>query len=520
LLIFPFPVLKPGASEEYLNYIFTNKWKDVEKEINEIKEKLDGFENRLKVLESDYPKIRELLDKMSQINTDINLVKNDIEFLMKEVKELKDKFDLLEKEVGKLKLSQQVQGVFAIADSNKFAEGSLYSYSNVRVKNGRLMIRVENSYYQIVETGGFGNSANKGMNELRKRGIVVLNGPRGIGKSTLAASVIWNLFDKGNIRLVVRVEDLSHRNQLSFFKTFIEKYHEKYEEPSDSLLVLYDPSSTTFYETTKGEVDVSPVNDTVNNIFDIISCDKKVKLLIVLPTDMYSAMSKDVMEKLDEYRLDISLNQVEFLKEVIKVYSCNEDPNNCCNKLSDEDFNWLAEEVAKYEEGYTLIARLVGMELTKSGCNVDNIRRMIEESEHKASTFIAGFINKWFYVIDDKGQVNSKRVNALAEILAIRRYFNWFSPGDPILTKGIIKLIDNVNEPEKEMSDEMINWLVYRQHDLIEDTIERLLNGEDLGEASKPWKRLVIRTNMPKITNKDEAIKYFLKNKKYGEKFF
>jgi len=170
LLIFPFPVLKPGASEEYLNYIFTNKWKDVEKEINEIKEKLDGFENRLKVLESDYPKIRELLDKMSQINTDINLVKNDIEFLMKEVKELKDKFDLLEKEVGKLKLSQQVQGVFAIADSNKFAEGSLYSYSNVRVKNGRLMIRVENSYYQIVETGGFGNSANKGMNELRKRG--------------------------------------------------------------------------------------------------------------------------------------------------------------------------------------------------------------------------------------------------------------------------------------------------------------------------------------------------------------
>jgi hypothetical protein len=45
-----------------------------------------------------------------------------------------------------------------------------------------------------------------------------------------------------------------------------------------------------------------------------------------------------------------------------------------------------------------------------------------------------------------------------------------------------------------------------------------LLNGEDLGEASKPWRS--IRTNMPKITNEDEAVKYFRKKrKKYGEKF-
>jgi uncharacterized protein YoxC/energy-coupling factor transporter ATP-binding protein EcfA2 len=515
--------LKPGSSEEYLNYIFTNKWKDVEKEINEIKEKLDGVENRLKVLESDYPKIKELLDKMSQINADINLVKNDIEFLMKEVKELKLKFDLLEKEVRELELRQQVQGVFAIADSNKFAKGSLYSYSNVRVKNSKLMIRVENSYYQIVETGGFGNSANRSMDKLRKKGIIVLNGPRGIGKSTLAASVIWNLFEKGDIRLVVKVEDLLYRNQLSLFETFIEIYHEKYEEFFGSLLVLYDPSPTTFYETTKGDVNVSPINNTVNNLFDIISRDKKVKLLIVLPTDMYSAMSKDVMEKLDEYRLDISLNHVEFLKEVIKAYSCNESPNNCCNKLSDNDFNQLASEVAKYEEGYTLIARLIGMELTKSDCNVDDIKRMIEKSEYKASAFIAGFINKWFNVIDDKGQVNIKRINALADILAIRRPFAKLRvcslsskpvlyPAFPILTKGIVELIDNVKGSEKKMSDEMINWLIRGSHDLIENTIERLLNGEDLGEASEPWRSI----SVPKM-NTLEAVKYFINE--YGETF-
>jgi hypothetical protein len=491
--------LKPGASEEYLNYIFTNKWKDVENEINEIKNNLNSFENRLKTLEGDYPKIKELLDKMSQINADINLIKDNIEFLMKEVKELKLKFDLLK---------QQVQGKFVIADSDEFAEGSLYR--NVRVKNGRLMIRVENSYYQIVETGGFGNSVNRGIDVLGKRGIVVLNGPRGVGKSTLVASVIWNLFEKGDIGLVVKVESLSDRDQLSLFKTFIEKYHEKYEEFLSSLLVLYDPSSTTFYETTKGDVNVSPINDTVNNLFDIISCDKKVKLLIVLPTDIYNAMGKDIREKLDRYRLDVSLNQVEFLKEVIKAYSCNESPNNCCNKLSDDDFNQLAEEIAEYEEGYTLIARLVGMELAKSGCNVDDIKRMIEKSEHNASIFIVSYIKSFFDVVDDN------RVRALVEIFALRRPFVYMlSAESPILTRGIVEIIRRVNDP-RQMSPEMINWLVYRQHDLIENTIKRLLDGEDLGGASEPW-RFVIRTNMPKITSAHEAVEYFIN--KYGKEF-
>jgi GTPase SAR1 family protein len=491
--------LKPGASEEYLNYIFTNKWKDVENEINEIKNNLNSFENRLKTLEGDYPKIKELLDKMSQINADINLIKDNIEFLMKEVKELKLKFDLLK---------QQVQGKFVIADSDEFAEGSLYR--NVRVKNGRLMIRVENSYYQIVETGGFGNSVNRGIDVLGKRGIVVLNGPRGVGKSTLVASVIWNLFEKGDIGLVVKVESLSDRDQLSLFKTFIEKYHEKYEEFLSSLLVLYDPSSTTFYETTKGDVNVSPINDTVNNLFDIISCDKKVKLLIVLPTDIYNAMSKDIREKLDRYRLDVSLNQVEFLKEVIKAYSCNESPNNCCNKLSDDDFNQLAEEIAEYEEGYTLIARLVGMELAKSDCNVDDIKRMIEKSEHNASVFIVSYIKSFFDVVDDN------RVRALVEIFALRRPFVYMQSAEsPILTRGIVEVIRRANDP-RQMSPEMINWLVYRQHDLIENTIKRLLDGEDLGRVSEPW-RFVIRTNMPKITSAHEAVEYFIN--KYGKEF-
>jgi len=82
--------LKPGASEEYLNYIFMNKWKDVENEIKEIEKKLDGFEDRLKKLESEYPKIIQLLNELSQVNESIKLIKNEIEFLKERIERLEE----------------------------------------------------------------------------------------------------------------------------------------------------------------------------------------------------------------------------------------------------------------------------------------------------------------------------------------------------------------------------------------------------------------------------------------------
>jgi hypothetical protein len=63
------------------------------------------------------------------------------------------------------------------------------------------------------------------------------------------------------------------------------------------------------------------------------------------------------------------------------------------------------------------------------------------------------------------------------------------------------------------MNDEMVDWLIIRQHDLVENTIEKLLDGEDLGEASKPWRSIRI----PKIMSDIEVAKYFINN--YGEKF-
>jgi hypothetical protein len=429
-----------------------------------------------------------------------------IEDINKRITEVEEKVKMLEKSLERFK--QEVIAGINVANRDEFGKEKLYP--NIEVADGELKIGVDNEYYNVVEAGKFWSTINNVINKLEESRVVVLTGPRGIGKSVLAASVIWKLLDSGEVGLVARVDELNENND-SEFKRFIRNYSREFKTVFGRLLILYDPSSTKIYERERKKQPIpANINDTIE-LLTHFELTEDSMMLIVLPSDIYHNIpSEDTKKSLEQYRIEVELNDIEFLSEIIREYSAT-----CRNKLSENELSELASEVAKYEEGYTLIARLVGMELTKSNCNLDDIKRMIKESEHKASAFIAGFINKWFDVIDDRGQVNSKRINALAEILAIRRPFaESSSPNTPILTKGIAKLIERVNDSEKEMSDEMVNWLTRRSHDLIEDTIKRLLDGEDLEKASKPWRSI----SVPKITSVVEAVEHFVK--KYGETFF
>jgi SAM-dependent MidA family methyltransferase len=63
---------------------------------------------------------------------------------------------------------------------------------------------------------------------------------------------------------------------------------------------------------------------------------------------------------------------------------------------------------------------------------------------------------------------------------------------------------------------EKARWLSTRQNDLIEITIEKLLNGENLGKASEVWMR-IRRSIIAKITNSIEAVIHFIID--YGDQF-
>jgi gas vesicle protein len=434
------------------------------------------------------------------------------EELKKQVQEIKERIEEVEKNVELLK--KQVITDVIMADLAKFGEGEIYS--NVRVINEELKVLGDFGYCRIVRAGSFGNLVSEVEGRLGSSGFVVLVGPKGIGKSTLAATAIWDLLNSGKVGLVLRIKDLP---KIGDFRSFIENYLIELGKYFGDLLILYDPTGT--YEAVS-DVEVpnrltttvmnmlEAVKRTVENAKSIIGGEPtiKVKLLIVLSTDLYGTLSKEVRDKLENYKLDVSLNDIEFLAEIIREYSSG------CG-IGNKVLYGLAREVANFDSGHALIARLIGEELVRNKCNVGEVRELINSAENRAELFIAQYINKFFDVIDDN------RAKALVEIFALRRPFvDILSPGIPILTPGIVEIIRGSNDP-RQMTLEMVSWLVYRQHDLIEETIRKILDGKDLGEASNPWRKPKVIEKLREVSEKMRNVVnvriYFVKN--YGKDF-
>jgi hypothetical protein len=477
-----------------------------------------------------------------------------IDELERRVNEIEWRIKELEKKIELFRL--EVPAGIVTADVNDFAKGR--TYPNIKVENGELRIRVEDGYHSIVRAGKFNELVNEVRDELLKQGFVVVVGPKGIGKSTLAAAVIWELFMNSDIGLVARVDVLDLKNY-SELATFVENYGEKFSEHFGKLLILYDPVSTKAYEKVGIDTEApiqSNIERTIKNLVNSKSSKaSKPFTLIVLPSDVYNALSGEVKNALEGYRLDVSqvLINTEFLAELIREYSKTKDkPNGCA--LSDDVLSKLAGELAKFDSGHALIARLIGEELARSNCGVGKVEELINSAKGKAEAFIILHINGLFKVHE-----NPDTAKALVEIFALRRPFisavesddsipdtskflvkvyvlrspfiSAVKPGDPILTPGIVELIGEargVNILYGAEGEELRSWLAIWLHDLIEEAIGKLLDciegkGEGckvLGDALKPWKTTgvieLLRKVSEKVNDIDSAVEYFASN--YGKR--
>ena len=453
-----------------------------------------------------------------------------IDELEERVKEIEREIEKLEKNIELFR--QEERAVIVTADVGEFAKGRIYP--NIKVENGELRVRVEDGYHSIVRAGRFNELVNEVRDRLLKQGFVVVVGPKGIGKSTLAAAEIWKLFMNGDIGLVARVDVLDSENS-SEFTTFIENYGEKFSEHFGKLLILYDPVSTKAYE--RADIDVKApiqaniertIKDLMKVIKSISSEASKPLTLIVIPSDVYNALSEQRRNELEGYRLDVSqgLINTEFLAELIREYTrTKSNPNGCA--LSDRELSELAGELAKLDSGHALIARLIGEELARNNCSAREIKELISKAKGKAEAFIILHINGLFKFHEDPDTAK-----ALVEVFALRRPFvDSVRPGDPILTQGIVGLIGEERGAKilyGAEGGELRGWLAHRQHDLIEEAIKKLLKcivseGEEckeLGDALKPWKTRVVMESLrevsEKVSNVDSAVKYFASN--YGEK--
>jgi hypothetical protein len=229
------------------------------------------------------------------------------------------------------------------------------------------------------------------------------------------------------------------------------------------------------------------------------------------------------------YRLDVSqdLINTEFLTELIREYTrTKSNPNGCA--LSDRELSEIAGELAKFDSGHALIARLIGEELARSNCDVGKIEELISKAKGKAEKFIILHINGLFKVHEDPDTAK-----ALVEVFALRRPFvDLVRPGHPILTQGIVGLIGE-ERSAKILYDaegkELRGWLVIRQHDLIEEAIKKLLicivnrskECEELGDELEPWRLGTVRRSLREVSEKvrdvSTAVEYFVGN--YGKDF-
>jgi hypothetical protein len=72
--------------------------------------------------------------------------------------------------------------------------------------------------YRLVTAGGFAEAAEEVEELLAERGFVVVRGSRGIGKSTLAAYVAYDMLKKGDVDYVVKVKSPVDVSEVDVFK--------------------------------------------------------------------------------------------------------------------------------------------------------------------------------------------------------------------------------------------------------------------------------------------------------------
>jgi len=467
-----------------------------------------------------------------------------VDELEKRVDEIKRRIEEIEKKIELFR--QEVVAGIITADIDEFAKGVIYT--NIEIED-ELRICVEDRCHNLVSTSKFNELIGEIKDKLLKQGFVVVVGPKGIGKSTLAAAVIWELLVNGDVGRVARVDVLNEENYQRFDR-FLKNYSEEFIEYFGRLLILYDPVSTETYErelnTQRDQVVPtgssggvgrvryvkmpSDVEVTIANLIEVSNKfgNSRLPILIVIPSDVYNALSEEIRNALEGYTLDVSqaLSDREFLAGLIREYTkTKSNPNGC--ELSNDVLSKLTNEIAKFDSGYALIARLIGEELARNNCDVRKIEELINNAKGGAETFVILQINGLFKVHEDPDTAK-----ALVEIFALRRPFvDDARPGDPIMTPRIIELIGwekGANLLRSAVGEELRSWLARRQHDLIEEAIGKLLKcigdkGEGcevLGDALEPWKTIeavkLLRKISEKVRDVDSAVEYFASN--YCEK--
>ena len=362
-------------------------------------------------------------------------------------------------------------------------------YENFVVLNERPYVDLQEGLFPLVAGGRFEKEAGRVLAKLERDGVAVLVGPKGIGKSTLAAYVVWKMLSGGKAEAAIRVEKSAKELTLKRIMQLVKR----------KTVVLYDPSPLEVYykhkymeEAKRPEVVVKALEELADFLQ---SGGGGVRLLVVLPTDLYEVVKDKVFESFKDAALEkafknavleIKLNDVEFLRSVIKTYS------SCGG-----DYSKLAEEIAQFNGGYTLLAKYAGLWLRGRGCDAGDVERAVEEAKREPKLFLARYIRD-VLLWRSSEEERVRLMYRVAASLLLHAYFGPVPVGVTYITQakdGAVfyqpEEIEKLTKPQWDLLrvglQPITKWLTQRHEDLVEETLRDLagLNGE---EAREPYR--------------------------------
>ncbi|MCC6051205.1 MAG: hypothetical protein LM580_10880, partial [Thermofilum sp.] len=402
------------------------------------------------------------------------LVGKELEERLKQL--IEDRLREIEEELSRLKSKVEALeigvGLFYAGDLEK---GSLYS--NFKVEKGRPVIasleekgKVE---AELVTAGSFERLAGEVLRRLE--GVVVLEGPKGIGKSTLAAYTAWRALLNGQADAILSVSKLDV-GEASRLENLV-------RDAGKRFLVLYDPSPLHAYYKPgayarelreafeRSSVGGFLVEETLRELLTLKGVER-VNVLVVLPDDIYQSLIKrnpELRSELERYTLHVDLRDPLFLEEVVKAYS------GCTGS-----FKELAESIARFEGGYTLVAKYAGLTLREKKCSVEDVQTALREAKGKPKLFLTYYL--WSVLL--KGSRDLAMMAAAPLILhslygpipegvtylmkAALEGGRWRLP-DPERLRGV-----RLRSLEVEELKPLAKWLSVLHEDLVEEMLEEL----------------------------------------------
>ena len=408
---------------------------------------------------------------------------------------INDNLESIEEELDKVK--KMVKGHLAGVEVffNDDLESGLL-YDNFTVKDGVPKIKTwvgtakDDLETDLVDVGEFRKVAEEVFSKLVKDGRVVLIGPRGIGKSTLATYVAWRslLGGLGNMVLnepvyaVIRVDSLNPGDAL--------KLNNQIKTAGRRFVVIYDPSSVMAYYKPEAMQVVehgtkSDKNATLRELIEIVKNTLKELMevrnawvVIILPSELYEQVQrgreedvdlKQVLDNLERDVVTVNLKDEVFLREIIKRYSG-------CDDVSDD----LVRRVMNFDS-YTLVAKYAGIWLRERECKVEDVDKALRESADKPKLFFAHYI--WGIILGKKMDLAKK----VSVPLILHATFGPIPEGITYITKAVNKggpwkLIDREIIAGSDLMDlweadlvPIAKWLSMKHEDLIEETFKELV---------------------------------------------